>query len=1492
MRVFLLLCIGFLLFTGDLFAQRKMENLGRGVVAIHSATNEVFVSWRLLGTEPQDIGFNLYRSANGGTGVKLNSSVLTAGTNFTDATANFTQSNSYFVKTVLNGVEQVASAAYTLPANTLVQSFFRVPINNTPGYAAKFIWVGDLDGDGEFDFVFDKQPTDASKTILLEAYKRDGTFLWQLDCGPNSVNKNGISPGSSTLDIGHGDNFTVYDINNDGKSEVIVRTANGVKFSNGVTLTDANNSKQFISVLNGTTGVEISRTPYNNPYLGVGPMNGHMGIAYLDGINPSIIWEAKNRNADDSFNEMTTAWSWNGSTLVQTWQFLTGNQNCPAGHQVRVLDVDGDGKDEVTPMGFAIDHDGKKLWSLGEKGYVHGDRFSVGDLDPSRPGLEGYAIQQINPYGMAWVYYDAKTGEFLNGQTRFPATDLGRGMAGDFDPRYKGYELFTFTDAMYNVSGAKSIILSDSYSYPNLRIWWDGDLGSENLDNKKMIKWNYIGNYEDRMYIDGYSTFPNVNIVGPNTPGFYADIIGDWREEVVFEAGDRNSLVVYTTPYTTNTRLYTLPHNPAYRNSMCVKGYYQSNMLDYYLGFDMAQPPVPPIQKANKYWEGTSFLWDNSSINWNTGTSSAVFANGDTVMFDVSGNNTDSIKINTSISPARIWAMNPDKKNYIISGTGKLTGAMDLIKAQFGTFTLCGNHDYTGQTRISEGSFVINGSLDSKVLVQTKGNLGGIGTLKGGITLEKGESNEGGRLSPGNGILANQLGVLTINGNLVVPGNNNFAFDVLPGSTKVNDSLVVKGDLTFGGVNKLMLNFVTPPASGIYTIIKCEGTLTAVASNFKIEGLSGVPKNLIIENNQIKIEVLSIRIPKSTVWKGLVDNVWNYDKANFEANSVTTAFVPGDSLLFDDSGLLKTISLTEIAAVSKITVDALSNYTIGGTGVIAGTGDLIKKNSNTLTIQLTNNTYTGKTIVEGGTLAIATIGSAGKPSSLGSAAALSSNIQLKGVSLVINSNSVTDRGFTLTGNTTLTIPVAGNYAVFGGVIAGTGVLIKDGPGQLAFIGRNTYSGGTILRNSAITLGSNEANESGLGSGPITIENGILTLADARLTAQLNWNVIVPAGKTASITYDGRCAVNGSLSGDGTLSITMPYVRTEFKGNWSAFTGKINSNGDFRIDNNFGYAKAAINLVTGVAYPKTADNTISFGELSGAAATSISGAKWTIGSKNTDALFNGTIAGNSITKVGTGSWTLTAANTYTGGTNINAGKLIVTNTTGSGTGTGAVSVNNSGILTGIGTITGPVTINNGGVLAPGNIYGTLTVNNTITMQAGSKYATDVISSSSLCDKIALGANKISLNGTLEITNTSLTDYEAGNSFKIITGTNITGSFTSISPAVPGEGLIWDTSELNSNGAIKVAVSTSTPEINGSSVTIFPNPVTSVCSIVLPEINPETTIELYSLEGVKLKSIQANDKAIAIDLSNYSSGIYIIKVVGKNVIVSKRITKISG
>jgi hypothetical protein len=583
-------------------APRIMENLGRGVVAVRASSSQILVSWRLLALDDSDIAFNVYRAANGGAAVKLNSGPLTGGTNYTDTTANFAANNSYFVRPVIDNIEQAASASYTLTANHAVEPVVRVPLRDPlPGYTTKFVWVGDLDGDGEFDYVIDRRaPGDPNQNEVgissqrVEAYKSNGTFLWEIDLGPNSLDIDNIEPGASTISVGNWDGLTVADMDSDGKAEVLLKTANGVKFADGQVLTHSNNDVQFISVINGMTGAERARVQWQNDYPADGPMGMMFGVGSADGVHPTLYVKGKNRVGNGGFNMTVATFDFNGTTISQRWKWNRGSQNCPDGHNIRIIDVNGDGKDEFLDIGFALNSDGTLRYSLATTGgIVHGDRFHVGDLDPNHPGLEGYGVQQDNPSLLYDDYYDASTGQMIWQHFATSAVDVGRGQAADIDPRYPGFETWAF-DGVWNAPTNTQITTGEAHPWPQLSMQWDGDLLGENLNDGKIENWNYETSNLSRLVTQWHYDSTDEG----SLPMFYGDIFGDWREEVVTLNTAYNSLTIFSTDQSTPYRIYTLAQDPAYRNCMSTKGYYQTNQLDYYLGDGMSTPPTPNIVYA------------------------------------------------------------------------------------------------------------------------------------------------------------------------------------------------------------------------------------------------------------------------------------------------------------------------------------------------------------------------------------------------------------------------------------------------------------------------------------------------------------------------------------------------------------------------------------------------------------------------------------------------------------------------------------------------------------------------------------------------------------------------------------------------------------------------------------------------------------------------------------------------------------------------------
>lgn len=595
----------------DKRAPRFMENLGRGLIAMNEGSGNVYVGWRMLGTDPTDIAFNLYRN-----GIKVNAAPITSSTNWLDTGVNTAVANSYCIKPIINGIEQPASQPYILEANapTGVYHSVRIPLNPVPNsvgtYFVNHAYAGDLDGDGEYELVVSRHSDTLATYKMLEAYRLDGTFMWRVNLGPNIQE-------AYTL---------VFDFDCDGKAEVLTKTGESTIFGDGAKIGDTDNDgitdyrvigrkyeiwdgPEFLSMLDGLTGQEVARTDFipRGDISDWGDGYGHRAnfieecVAYLDGVHPSIVFM---RGPGDYMK----IWAWdyvNGQLKVRWTWFNNHHAELPAGEnysdfqQWRPVDLDGDGKDELSLGGSAIDDDGTPLYGTE---LTHGDRFQITDFDPDRPGLEVYAIQQNNPTLLGAAYYDAATGRILNRYYMDSVGDVGRGDAGDYDPDHKGIEFFSTLSGMYNCKGE---MIYPEHPFPTLGIWWDGDLRREFFvgvgssgQSPALEKWNYQTRSSDlflpRLYNDGGS----YNIICPwaGRPPFLGDILGDWREELVLETQNHSELRIYTTTLLTTHRLYTLMHNPYYRVDVTHKGYTVTTYTDYYLGEGMNPPPQPYIQ--------------------------------------------------------------------------------------------------------------------------------------------------------------------------------------------------------------------------------------------------------------------------------------------------------------------------------------------------------------------------------------------------------------------------------------------------------------------------------------------------------------------------------------------------------------------------------------------------------------------------------------------------------------------------------------------------------------------------------------------------------------------------------------------------------------------------------------------------------------------------------------------------------------------------------
>ncbi|KAK8847864.1 hypothetical protein M9Y10_018900 [Tritrichomonas musculus] len=611
MKHILILFIHFLVHTNSLngntyaYSTNKIpkynEDLDRGVVAINSKAKEAFISWRFLITDDDDISFNLYREevandSDSNITIKLNTEPISKVTYFRDGKHDIKKEYNYFVGTIINSSEIENSTKYTLKANLPVIPCYRIPIHS--GCQIRTVWPGDLNGDGKFDFVLARN-CDLNQKV--EAYLSDGTFLWQIDLGHNSYNKDNIKPGATTVNVGHWDGVNVYDLNGDGKAEVFIRIANNVTFGDGFHFLNEGHeenyeyldSEQWIACIDGMTGKLLTKVQVPTKYVQHGPMAAQFGVGYLDGVKPSLVSVLKNRDKRNNFHMIVAAFSFNEKKeFAMDWYWARDdepNHVCHDGHHFRLADSDMDGKDEVHEIGFALNGDGKLRYDIGKNGIGHGDRFYVGRYNKDDSTMMGYGVQQYNTDNVTEYYYNASSGEVLWKHYHTDLIDNGRGNIGDFDPYHPGLEVYSFF-GMYNAKTNEMVFNDTKSLWPSNNIFWDGTLVPACVHEMTVNKWNADKGYAERLFTP-YSIYNKVFGEYPTAdqtyPLFHGDIIGDWREEFIVTTKNYDQLVIFTTDYDTDYRITSLSQDPGMRNSMTLNGYKQSHMSLMYMATDM-----------------------------------------------------------------------------------------------------------------------------------------------------------------------------------------------------------------------------------------------------------------------------------------------------------------------------------------------------------------------------------------------------------------------------------------------------------------------------------------------------------------------------------------------------------------------------------------------------------------------------------------------------------------------------------------------------------------------------------------------------------------------------------------------------------------------------------------------------------------------------------------------------------------------------------------
>ncbi|MGF6822193.1 fibronectin type 3 domain-containing protein [Microbacterium sp. ZKA21] len=602
--------------------QRQAEYLDRAPAAVGTDEGNL-VSWRMLGTDPDDVAFHIYRD-----GKRITDAPVTDSTNFVDEAG--TAASVYFVTKVLAGVETtetdefgVQDGAYrSVPLDKPTDAYTKDGQPYT--YNANDTSVGDVDGDGQYELIVKWDPSNAKDNsqsgytgnVYLDAYELDGTRLWRIDMGVN------IRAGA------HYTQFQVFDYDGNGRAEVIMKTGDGtidgVGQPIGAAGADHRNSSgyvltgpEYLTVFNGATGAAIDTIDYTPPRGDVGAWGDTYGnrvdrflagTAYLDGEHPSAIFSRGYYT-----RAVMAAYDFDGANLTQRWVLDSNTPGNEAfygqgNHNLSVADVDGDAKDEIVFGSATVDDDGSLLYSTG---LGHGDAIHVSDLVPSNPGLEVFAAHEEmhSAQNRGATMRDARTGEVL---WSIPAVkDTGRAASGDIDPRHEGAEGWAIGgDAAWNspvgqLMSADGELIGEQIPAANFLAWFDGDPLREIVDHTfdqeayrgypTVSKWNWETGESEVILADEGARSNNGTKGNPN---IQADLYGDWREEIAWRSADSSELRIYSTTDETALRLRTLMHDPVYRLSVAWQntGYNQPTQTSFFLGDGMAQPAAPQIR--------------------------------------------------------------------------------------------------------------------------------------------------------------------------------------------------------------------------------------------------------------------------------------------------------------------------------------------------------------------------------------------------------------------------------------------------------------------------------------------------------------------------------------------------------------------------------------------------------------------------------------------------------------------------------------------------------------------------------------------------------------------------------------------------------------------------------------------------------------------------------------------------------------------------------
>jgi len=496
--------------------------------------------------------------------------------------------------------------------------------------------------------------TRARHIVIWDAYKLDGTFMWRVKSGPNIIAGNSSSVMLGDLDgdgcaefvlkTGEGtifgDGKEIGDTDNDGITDYR-QNWNGGHYTGD--FANKYGGPEYFSVVDGKTGRELARANYiargpegQTPAQWVANWSANtqswgdgywkranslrMGLAEFTGKGMQIFlgrgvyartvvegWDYVPNTPDTQWElegSLTRLWKFDSATSGGHWSMVNGvwtrdgakNKDGKANsayagqgnHAFNVADLDGDGLDEVMYGSCAFDHDGTGLWS---SGLGHGDANHVGVFQKGYEGLQVYHCLEGGKTEVA--LHDAKTGAVIWDIVAATEGDQGRCMVADVNPNSPGCEFWKYGNELFDQNGNPLMNSEGSArakeSSCNAGIWFDGYL------SRQMIDGGIINSYAHGRTFTIYRFDISFNNSTKSNPGWYGDMLGDWREEVILpDATKLNNIKVFSTWYPTTLRIPYLMSDHTYMMQAIHEngGYNQPTNVGYYIGSDQTTEQI------------------------------------------------------------------------------------------------------------------------------------------------------------------------------------------------------------------------------------------------------------------------------------------------------------------------------------------------------------------------------------------------------------------------------------------------------------------------------------------------------------------------------------------------------------------------------------------------------------------------------------------------------------------------------------------------------------------------------------------------------------------------------------------------------------------------------------------------------------------------------------------------------------------------------------